>query len=508
MKNIAFVFLLLTSLIVSCGSDEEIANKDVLVAKSDYKIDEFQNYYFAIKEKYKYVPFGIHADTIAYFIVSDKSLEMTINAETNDYNPKKVKLGLVDFTGKEILAKEYKKIGNVGVLGSNLVEIESINGKYGVCDLKSGKFTNCEYDLVIPIKNNSGDCLALLKKGNTFQTLNADFTISESSISEFSKCLAVNRSSFNAFEKGVYYYIQGSEIERANFNLESGDSNDEDYYSMCYFTPNYIYRFYTDKQIFTEIYSNGEWGLNTINGKIEATESKNGLYTFIVSFFYEGSSGRDFSNEEGKIVTMNANNDIIEYQSIFNVSEYDNYTVCSVKRTHRFVKNNLLEVMVHKYSSEYDIYDEMPIYTYFNIDEKGVVKDVTPKGAFGFVSMITITKKMLESCLGRYTEESEIPEGMNEETNYVSFAHYSIEDLEMMISEIMARHGYNFFDNEELKDYFSSKSWYVGNKSDVSNLFTELEKNNINIIVEVIMSMKDNEELFTKPSYTTYYAAG
>lgn len=513
MKKIVVLTLLFIPLlfIVSCGNEEQVSsNEDTLVAKSGYNKDEFKNYYTAVKERYKFILYGVHADTVAYFVTANSSFKVDNFLDEMNFNSKKVKLGLVDFEGNEILSNEYKKIGNIGVLGSNLVEMEDAKGKYGLCNLKSGKFISCDYDLIVPNKTNGGDIIAYLKKGTTFFTLKEDFTIETSNLSDFSKCLALNRSSFNAFEKGVYFYILGEDIEYESFSLTNHDGSDyESYYTMNYLTPNYIYRFYTDKQLFMGIESDNSWGgIYALNGKVESTESKNGMYSFIVSFFYEGSDARGYSNEEGKIVTMNANNDIIAHQSIFYVSDYESYSACSITRSHKFVKSNLLEVLVHKHSSEYYEYDVMPIYTYFSIDEKGYVKEVTPKGVFGFVSMVPITKSMLECCTGKYIQESEIPEGMGEEINYVTFAHYSIEDLEMMISEVMARYGYNFSDNEELKAYFNTKSWYSGTKSDVSNLFTELEKSNINIIVDVIMSMKDKEDTFRKPKYTTFYAAG
>lgn len=52
------------------------------------------------------------------------------------------------------------------------------------------------------------------------------------------------------------------------------------------------------------------------------------------------------------------------------------------------------------------------------------------------------------------------------------------KELRIMRNEIYARHGY-IFQSKDLREYFSSKSWYSEKYNDVSFLLTEIEERNI-----------------------------
>jgi hypothetical protein len=337
MKNIAFVFLLLTSLIVSCGSDEEITNKEVLVAKSDYKIEEFQSYYFAIKEQHKYVPFGVALDTVAYFIVSNQEFDNSEYNETKIYNPKKIKFGIVDFNGNEILPKNYIKIGNIGHLGANLVEIQGENGKYGLCNVQSLKVIQPDYDLIIPIKNNIGEAIILLKKGNSYFSADKDFIIKPTNNSEFSKNLALVRQSFNAFENSISFYFQSGDIEDDSFKELSKNEWMYDRVKFSFFAPNYFLKFYTDEELYEGMSFGSTIGITSMNGKIEKTETSNGVYSFIQSFFYEGVDARSFENESASLVTVDENNNFLASQKLYNLEDNFSHFECHFPGTYKFL---------------------------------------------------------------------------------------------------------------------------------------------------------------------------
>ena len=54
-------------------------------------------------------------------------------------------------------------------------------------------------------------------------------------------------------------------------------------------------------------------------------------------------------------------------------------------------------------------------------------------------------------------------------------------DLKIMRNEIFARHGY-IFQTDEMRDYFSRKSWYDPKYYDVNNMLSNLEKENVALI--------------------------
>jgi len=54
-------------------------------------------------------------------------------------------------------------------------------------------------------------------------------------------------------------------------------------------------------------------------------------------------------------------------------------------------------------------------------------------------------------------------------------------NLRIMRNEIYARHGF-IFQNTEMKNYFSSQSWYTPQYGDVTSLLTTIEQKNIALI--------------------------
>jgi len=59
----------------------------------------------------------------------------------------------------------------------------------------------------------------------------------------------------------------------------------------------------------------------------------------------------------------------------------------------------------------------------------------------------------------------------------------SADELRIMRNEIFARHGY-IFKSEDLQEYFTSKEWYKPLHKDVTDLLTDSDKKNIELIVE------------------------
>ena len=62
---------------------------------------------------------------------------------------------------------------------------------------------------------------------------------------------------------------------------------------------------------------------------------------------------------------------------------------------------------------------------------------------------------------------------------------YSAFDLSIMRNEIFARHGYKFSAGGEMDQYFRNQNWYQAKYNDVSSLLSEIEKQNIDLILKV-----------------------
>ena len=83
-----------------------------------------------------------------------------------------------------------------------------------------------------------------------------------------------------------------------------------------------------------------------------------------------------------------------------------------------------------------------------------------------------------EGVPGRFPQASE----RKLETNDLKGLHR--KDLAIVRNEILARHGYDFHDNQEMLDYFLQQPWYMPLFLNVDKVLTPLEKSNIRFVKE------------------------
>lgn len=65
---------------------------------------------------------------------------------------------------------------------------------------------------------------------------------------------------------------------------------------------------------------------------------------------------------------------------------------------------------------------------------------------------------------------------------------FSSSDLRLMRNEIFAAHGY-IFKSKDLKKHFETKAWYVPKQNDISDLLSDIEKDNLKLI-KIVESKK------------------
>lgn len=69
---------------------------------------------------------------------------------------------------------------------------------------------------------------------------------------------------------------------------------------------------------------------------------------------------------------------------------------------------------------------------------------------------------------------------------------YSKFDLSIMRNEIFARHGYKFEAGGEMDQYFRMQNWYQPKLDDVSSLLSEVEKQNIDLILKTSQALDNS----------------
>lgn len=93
------------------------------------------------------------------------------------------------------------------------------------------------------------------------------------------------------------------------------------------------------------------------------------------------------------------------------------------------------------------------------VEVETVVINKTSSGKFSFASQRLLTSLELEN------------------------KKYSNFDLSIMRNEIFARHGYKFITGSEMDQYFKNKNWYQPKHNNVTSLLSEIEKQNIDLIL-------------------------
>ncbi|MCQ2094551.1 MAG: YARHG domain-containing protein [Bacteroidaceae bacterium] len=91
------------------------------------------------------------------------------------------------------------------------------------------------------------------------------------------------------------------------------------------------------------------------------------------------------------------------------------------------------------------------------------------------------TNNTAEGNATEETDEGNYPEASNRLLKEEEIAQYDKETLRFIRNEIYARHGYIFKD-KELREYFEHRYWYVGEHTDVSNMLSDIEIKNIELI--------------------------
>lgn len=68
-------------------------------------------------------------------------------------------------------------------------------------------------------------------------------------------------------------------------------------------------------------------------------------------------------------------------------------------------------------------------------------------------------------------------------------------DLFILRNAIYARHGYSF-KNPQLRAYFDAQTWYIPASTDVKDLLTETEKQNISLLLRYERNAKEYYDVF------------
>jgi hypothetical protein len=169
-------------------------------------------------------------------------------------------------------------------------------------------------------------------------------------------------------------------------------------------------------------------------------------------------------------------------------SEAEKYTT--------FVNDSILEISEFAEGGNSGYY-KRTTFSYLKTTSEGKIEELTSNRLFDFTKFIYMQRRHVQ---GEYTKRmtAEEEQAANEDGNIYfhydswGYDHLSVEDLDIMRNEIFADYGYRF-KSEKWQKYFSKFNWYKPLYDNVDDQLTEIDKKNIEFILQLKEELLNNE---------------
>jgi len=475
----------------------------------DYKLfKKAEPYIETLKKQYDTVAYYFVIDTNYYFYVVNGKWQ-----ETEDHkepNKGQFKIGLVDRFNNIIIPVEFDKIYNPNGTAENYIEVEK-NNKRGLYHISGKNVAPAKYDYIYPAPVKKA--IAQVKVGNRFGLLKADGSeVFSENPSENPKAFqspyvskVAEKWKFDVLGEVVHLQPAYNNFEEDDYDIIVG--------RRVVLTPSYILELGLAPYIVKRITISNNFFSATVKAeaKVDKVENWWGKFTAIFSKYYEeGISGRDYYVEKEGVYSVDENG-VIKDKYEFSQKER-NWGISTCENEELLIYANikgdsLLEVK--RYRSHHYVgkqekkilpYDNYPYYLYFRLNNNGGLVKLNSNRRYGFTKYVKIDDSYFKGCFANIIEDENAGKLIRTE-------HLSLEEMELMKNEIFAEYGY-IFTTPKWKDYFRKMSWYKPTSSDVNDKLNEVDKHNLEVIINTINKMKPNPDAFTKEKEANYWAAG
>ena len=509
-----FTVVLIAGIIVACSGEEATSKPDTadVVAEpgedtTSRELGFFElsdkhpfsnqvlNGYKLAKKKNKRVPYFANTYRGTFFLIQNKQ---EVYASENKISTK-LRFGLLDSKGNQLLPLEYERIGNPGFIVDDYMELKQ-NGKYGLFNYEKNTVIKPEYDAIYPSKIM--EYIAIGQKGSSFYKIYPDGT---------SKAFADDQPAPNyARLLKTYRYNLESEQFGMWISTDPFDYMKEEYFlSYAYamiVSPSYLQRLQFIPDIsFTGGLKWSEFGKDSIDVTVVDTRKRNeSTYSMLSSFYTYVAEARGTETHRRFLTTFDTKNTIKASKELFN---YDNYLLmntCSNELSTpkvKFLNDSVVEVRNYVENEIGGIpYQWYTKYEYYSIATDGKVSSLG-NGLFPMTAAIVLTKEHFKGCFTHGMNDEEIAnseiydEDMGGVPINIYTDHVSLADLAYMRNEIYARHGMKFTD-PELTAVFKSFKWYKPKRNSVNGLLTPIEKKNLQLIQLLEKELKSNPEAY------------
>lgn len=510
MKQILSI-MIISMLFLGCNDSEKTKkhSKAQNEESEDILPAHFENQFFfldstevklanSLKLRYSRVPYFVKIDNEFFLYVCKGNWEKRTSENLKKYpSSDNLKYGIINKRLEEILPLEYDKIYSPNILAEGYIEVEK-NGLLGLFNYKKNKVIECKFDVIFPSKSSA---IAIGKIDNHYYKIEEDkntLILDSNEIPQYSEIL--NNYAFDALDSNITYLID-------SYYQFYEDDPIEGYGVVV--TPSYLHKL----NILPEIQSNllikrdGNFGI--IESRNSITESRSiqkEITAFISSFYEEGVDGRGYQINQKSVFTIDKENEVLSNQMVIEYENYNEFYFCQNSSTPSltFINDTLIELRKNIADpSDYTLYRTMPIYIYYTFDHEGKLKKLTSNRYFNFTKYVKLDQSYFKGCFSQYAEENKNYWGGK---IYLT-EHLKIYDLDVMRNEIFAEYGYRF-KSKKWSKYFENKKWYSARYENVDTLLTEIDKHNIDVILQVREKLLSCEKMMINKTKLSFEMAG
>ncbi len=404
-------------------------------------------------------------DTVAFLAVYNGNQYYYVATSNWDIDAKnESKMGIVDSTGREIVPMEYLSIGNPGLVGDDIVEVNKAT-RIGYFNIATKKVViQPEYEWIIPYKKGNVYALA---KNDTIGWINRSYQFTpgfpDAEAKEF-------YTSFSYVPEEVEYSATTQTL------LESPFENS--YGSGVLFVPSYL------THILQQKYDNFSMDGRAYRAYVESVKAErsffgavtdhfNAFMTTITSRYLEGREEFYSSNE---VTFVDGSGAMI---ASFNVASSD----ISIRK----IDSTLLEVRANWEFSPVDYgvdpFDEelerdldVPNYSYY-LMINGNVERLESSRTYSFTEFVKLDSSYLT---GKFT--------YYDKSDFSEREFLGVTTLQAMRNEILAVNGYTFTDPKTIEELTDKKIYNPVHKSfeELEPGLSEIDRHNLKFLERIL----------------------
>ncbi len=424
------------------------------------------------------------------------------------------KMGIFDEQGEATLAAEFDDIGGIGIFLPGAVEVRK-GEKYGLLKIDGTRILPVAYDAILPVFDQPEVALWASKDGQwSAHDATGQAVVAEGGSTQAGPDWVSYIRSLPLKDK---WNPQSPSFQGTYISSFSGEDNEERLNEIVIFRAPFSL---VQRGVLQDTHlSNDESELDTKSQQSiqDVSLFPDGNIRLLSEIETWGVGGREsYHNVETEWVVFEPElKDTVQKLSLV-VRELESYHGCEIGAIN-MIGDSLLQVTSSGNLLEYW---EMPTYRYFQIQSNAQLKPLLTDRDFPMMSVRLIDAKFFQGCFVGTSKNSEAKQWLlkqeaetrklandidpkDETTGLVErkSVHMRGSDLDYLVNEVYASHGY-IFQKEKWKTYYAAKKWYQPRATEVESLLTPIERANIDFVRKIQGEMAGQEIRFTKPEYS------